>query len=424
MRFIRSLQRIGRLPQFSNLVLVLSLLCYIGLFHTNLVERLPYPPKSDQTMYLAGGQQFAEEHLFFWRSPLYSLWMGIFYISSGHDPKVCFYLEKYVSMALLGVAIAYLGKRLFDFRTGLLMGIWALNCKYLVIETNGSHVFAAVLFTASLISLTLANKNARLPFAVLLLLLSTQARSEMWIPFAVFAGVVMALYLKSLIGQKRSKLMFNLGSGRYWVISLVIGASFFLLFSLRMGPPESHRFSEAFAMNFAMNYADRCNLRPVSRGDELDWMGIWVKVFPGVSSSAGAIREDRGEIHPFKAVTRYPREVLAHIRYNLKLFVRALPATILAFDRRFLAAAVLMIYLISYVIWKGNGAWQGSWSAFLKEDRCLIAALALAIFTLIPVSFILRVVSRYYLQLMPTLMISVVIVLRAVARKLNEVRAN
>jgi hypothetical protein len=363
-------------------------------------------------MYLAGGKAFAERFIFFWRSPFYGLWLGTFYLISGYDERICFYLEKYTSMILLSLVIAYLGKQLFDTQNGLLMGIWTLNCKYLVIETNSSHVMAATLFAVSLLSLTFPDRRLRLPMAILMLLLSTQVRSEMWAPFIVVVIILLILALRNWRAKNRVAPVINWGSIRYWVVCISVGIGLFLLFNLRLSPPEPHRLSEAFAMNFAMNYVDRLNLQRSTQTEEFDWMKVWVAAFPGVSSSTEAIRRDRGEIHPLTAVKKYPEEALAHIGYNLSLFPRALSATFLAFDRPLLMLLVFTVYLIFSGLLIKDDKYLGKWKEIPVDTKVFLVIWSLAILSLIPISFILRVVARYYIQLMPILIGFTVLCLR------------
>ncbi len=394
----------------------------MAVFNRDLFERLPYPPASDQIMYLAGGELFADRLQFFWRSPLYGLWMGVFYILSGRNPEICFYLEKYVSTFLLGLAVAWLGLRLCDLSAGLLMGVWILNCKYILLESNGSHIIAAVLFSISLLSLTFANRNARLPVALLALLLSTQARSEMWIPLIFVLFTISFLAARKWMGRKRFAVAIFGESKRYWIAAAAVGAVFFLLFNIRMGPTEPHRLSEAFAMNFAMNYVDRLNTPKADQSEQFDWMRVWVSALPGVSASAEAVREDRGEIHVIKAIKKYPKKMLAHVGYNLKLFVRALPASFLAFDRPRLMLISFVIYLSSLYLSRSIFHSVGKWDEMPSEERLLIAVWALAILTLIPISLVLRVVARYYIQLAPVLIAVSVIIANCIWMRLSAYR--
>jgi hypothetical protein len=373
-------------------------------FNFNLYKRLSYPPQSDQLMYLAGGEMFGEQLRFFWRAPLYGFWMGLFYLGAGRDQRLAFYAEKYVSMFLLGVAIAYLGKALFDTRTGVLMGVWALNCKYLVLETNSSHIIAAVLYTVSLLCFFLPERKARLPFALFALLLSTQVRSEMWVSLFVVAICLCAYAILIRLKGKSLQPVLEIGSVKYWKMAALAASAVLLIFNLRIGPPEDHRLSEAFAMNFALNYLERN--RPLQL-DNQDWKNVWVTALPGVSPSFEAIEKNRGEIHPFAAILNYPQEMVSHVVYNLKLFLYAFPATVLAFDRQLVVAIAFLIYTLSYILRKPD--WNALRHRISPHDRMWIVIWSFSIVSLIPVSFALRVVARYYIPLIPILMAAVMI---------------
>jgi hypothetical protein len=397
-------------------LLALSLLAFlIGLLmaalHSGLHDRLAYPPASDQTMYLAGGTDFARHFRFFWRAPLYGAWMGFFYLLAGDDPQSCFYLEKYASFAVFSVSTAYLGYRLFDLRTGMLMGVWALNCKYLALETNGSHVLAATLFVFSLLCL-LRRDAARLPASLLMLFLATQVRSEMWGPFLAIVAVLAA-------GSIRRRREFV---WKPWLVCAAIGLGLALLFNSRLSPEEPGRLSEAFAMNFALNYLDRHPLETERTHEKENWMQVWVDALPGVSPSADAIARDRREIRPFDAIRRYPREMIAHAVYNLKLAVVALPAVFLSFDRRALMLAAIVLYLLSFTVRKGEAMWLGSWDSFPPDAGRLVLGWAVALCLLIPICFVLRVVARYFIPLIPIQIALAVLMLRAITNSLGANR--
>jgi len=69
----------------------------------------------------------------------------------------------------------------------------------------------------------------------------------------------------------------------------------------------------------------------------------------------------------------YPREELANILYNLKITPRVAGAMFLAFDRPWFMAGALILYLLSFLVWRGlgwyntlNPLWVPAWfgSAF------------------------------------------------------------
>lgn len=388
----------------SNLTLIgiaaLLLLVFVVL-HYNLALRLSYPPNSDQTMYLAGAKYFAEEFRFFWRSPFYGAWMGIFYLLSGYDLQLCFYLEKYASLFLFGLSIAYLGYRLFDTRTAVLMGLWALNLKYVVLETNSSHTLAATLFVCSALCLLTLNEKKRLPVALLVFFLSTQVRSEMWVPFFFILVCLLYVAVKQYFAKREMFQASLKTASAAWLVCALITIGLVGLFNSRLSPREPGRLAEAFAMNFALNYIDRNHLAKDSTGADAPWMQVWVDALPGVSKSAEAIELDREEIHPLIAIQKYPEQMRAHFLYNVKLAVAAIPAVFLAFDRRILMAIVFLAYLLSFFIKPNNNAYFEKWQALAPEVRQLLFLWSAAILLLIPISFALRVVARYYLQLVP-----------------------
>jgi hypothetical protein len=370
-------------------------------------------------MYLAAARYFAHHFIFFWRSPLYGAWMGVFYLVSGCDPQLCFYLEKFASLVVLSLSVAYLGCRLFDIRSGLLMGFWTLNCKYVVLETNGSHALAATLFALSLNCLLLRNQAARVPTALLVMFLSTQVRSEMWVPFLAIVAYLAARSVRKRLSGQGPEFFVTSKMRHYWIICSVIGLGLILLFNARPSPEEPHRFSEAFAMNFALNYIDRHHLSARNSLAETDWRYIWVNALPGVSRSADAIELDREELHPFTAVRKYPGEMLIHVAYNLRLAATALPAVFLAFDRRGVMFLIVTGYLLSLALIKKADDRPDKWNSFSREFRYLLLTWSLAICLLVPVSLVLRVVARYYIQLVPIQITSATLIIRATANKIR-----
>src|SRR6185503_14815415 len=122
------------------LILVVALTGLIAM-HRDVRTNLYYPPGEDQDSYLKDGQKFAEQGLVTWRTPIYSIWMGGFYLLGSRNLETAFWAEKYVSVFLFAFLCGWLGWTIF--RTpGLLMAPWALAAKYLVRESNGTHALA------------------------------------------------------------------------------------------------------------------------------------------------------------------------------------------------------------------------------------------------------------------------------------------
>jgi hypothetical protein len=406
--------------EFMSLGVIIALtFLTVGLLHYRLPARLPYPPYSDQTMYLAAASYFARHFIFFWRSPLYGAWIGVFYLVSGCDPQLCFYLEKFASLVVLSLSVACLGYHLFDIRSGLLMGFWTLNCKYVVLETNGSHALAATLFALSLNCLLLRNQAARIPAALLLMFLSTQVRSEMWVPFLGIVAYLAARSVRKRLSGQGQEFFVTSRMRHYWIICSVIGLGSIMLFNARPSPKEPHRLSEAFAMNFALNYIDRHHLSARNSLTETDWRYIWVNALPGVSRSADAIELDREELHPFTAVRKYPGEMLNHVAYNLRLAAIAFPAAFLAFDRRGLMLLVVLGYLLSLVFFNEPDDRPDKWNSLSREFRHFLLTWSIAICLLVPISLLLRVAARYYIQLIPIQITAATLIIRAALNKIR-----
>ena len=111
-------------------------------------------------------------------------------LANGRDLRRTFFVEKYTSVALLSVATGLLAWRLFGFPAGVLLGCWVANCRYLLLETNGSHALAASLYVLAALCLVMPWKSVRLPMALLLTYFSAQARSEMWVPLMLILAAL------------------------------------------------------------------------------------------------------------------------------------------------------------------------------------------------------------------------------------------
>jgi hypothetical protein len=354
--------------------------------------------------------------------------MGLFYIGANHDMQLCFYVEKYASIAALSLATALLGRQLFDIRTGLLMGVWVLNCKYFVTETNGSHGLAASLLVCSLLALLRRDGRSRVPVALLFLFLSTQVRSEMWVPFGAIIAALSVRFALDKLGDGEADATANRSMSPYWPTCIAASLCLALIFNSRSGLREPGRLAEAFAMNYALNYLDRYGVDDsVSRQGESSqyapWMEVWVVAFPGVSQSAEAIERNRDEIQPFKAIIKYPERIASHVWYNVTLSFRALPAVFLAFDRPYLMLMVWVIYLASLFAIKPGQSCLDPWLHTPAQVRRLLLLWVFAIFLLVPISFIFRVVGRYYVPLIPAQIAIATFAVRVVFEKATIVLA-
>lgn len=389
------------------------LLALMALEHRNLPRRVVYPPISDDQrgMYLQAGQIFADYGTFFQRAPVYGAWLGVIYLLSNRDLKSTFYVDKYVTTFALIFLIACLGWRLFDARTGLMLGIWTLNCKYLILESNGSHTLAACFFAASLLSLLIRRDSVRLPMALFFLFLSAQARSEMYV---VLWFILTVLIVQGLKRWRERPLVLSRTAVPYAAGALVVCLALYALFAIRRIAPEPNRLRETFAMSFALNYIERNHLPKTTPAYQ-----IWSEVFPAVSPSPAELQRDASKVNLVGAAWHYPKQIAAHFVYNVKLAVRALPAMFLGLDRPYLVFGALVLYLGSYFWWKSTPRWP----LLPIRVRGQFWLWLLSAFWLVPISLVLNVVARYYIQLLPVFLIGIAMLLHVGLRKANRVQA-
>ncbi len=384
---------------YFNFKLVIFILPLILMtLQLDLGKRLRFPSGSDQDSYLEAGKEFVEQAVFLWRAPLYSAWMGLFYFMSGEASQLCFFFEKYFSVFLFSLLVAYLGQKLFDLRTGLLMGVWVLNCKYFIIEANGSHAMVGALFTASVLCLLLQNKHTRLPFALFFLFLATQVRIEMW---GVFLFVVVAVSIITFRGDYRRTIKWaQLKSGGvYWLSCLTVGIGLTILFASRPSFVEPPIPNHAFVQNFAVNYVERKGLLDRYPQPWAAVTRVWEDALPGATDALSAIR-------------MYPNEIGAHFLYNLKLSLKALPANIFAVDNPLLMLVVMVVYFGTHVFWMKPADYLEKWRSIPADTFSLLAIFSIALCLVIPMTMIYRAAARYYIPLIPVQLVITMFAIR------------
>ena len=103
--------------------------------------------------------------------------------------------------------------------------------------------------------------------------------------------------------------------------------------------------------------------------------------------------------------------------YQAGLSLRVLPAMVLAFDRPLLMVALLCCYA-------GSATWRRERTIALTEPSRLSDAVVagLALVVLIPISCVVRVAARNYIQLIPLELFAMVLALRAGLRALADGR--
>jgi len=361
----------------------------------NFSQRLPYPPGMDQDWYLENGRNFAEHFVFMWRTPVYSSWVGTIYLLCGSDIKTTFFVEKIIAVVLLSLLVCWLGWKVLDKWTGLLMAIWVWNCKYLLLETNGSHTLAASLFVLSLLCLYLPVEFARTPMAMLMLFLSGMCRLEMRVVVALVIGYLLVKYFRKWRRGNGIEKAIAHKELLAWVMLVFIATGLYLLFMTRVSTLEPSIPAHAFKQNFAANYVERKGLSDKYQDAWRQNPMIWSEALPGATT-------------PIDALIKYPGEVMGHFYWNLRLFIRALPANVLAFYHP-------LPMLLLFGLW----AWvclvtgkSGDGPVFKLDAQKLLPGWLTAVLVLIPISIVLRVAARYYQQLIVVEMV----VLLAIAR--------
>ncbi len=377
------------------------------LYHS-LEQRIPFPTDSDQDEYLSESRVIAEQFRFPLARQLYMTWLAAFEKVTG-DLRETFFLEKTVSTLLLAFLLAVLGWKLFDARTGFLILIWVLNCKYLLIEPNGSHTLAAAMTVASVLCFYLPWRTAALPASLFILLLSIKVREEMIVPVAFVTGflVVRALY-RWWLGRAAS---INRMPLNYYYLgaAVVLFAGMIVLFSARPNSSTSPYYSTIMRAEFAGTYVNRTGLR-----SQLPGKGPWVseawnltynEKLPGVKTD-------------FDVIRLYPREELANIVYNLKITPRVASAMFLGFDHPLLMMAAFLLYLVSFVVWPGaNGVFQ-RWQPIPTETLTLMVVWALGTCLIAGLICLLYISARHYVQLIPVEIIAMLFLVRFFMSKL------
>jgi hypothetical protein len=369
------------------------------VFLSRLPGRLQFPSDNDQQVYLDGGRAFAEHFVFLARAPVYSAWLGAIYLAGGRDLGRTFLIEKILSLVLLSLVTAYLAFLLFDWRSGILAGIWVLNCKYLLFETNSSHTLAAILSVVSVLCFFRKDADSRLPFALFALFLSTQARSEMWVPLL---AVIVYLGAREWWTRRRPETKARPTGRRrrrrlYWIATAAATLVLLVLFNLRATAPETARLTVAFEQNFAVNYVERYGLFQKFGRPWDDWARIYAEAMPG---SPG----------PLSAAIHYPRQVLGHVGYNLKLTMRALPAMLLAWEWPVIMGLALVIYLgLEFLERRSHHL-----SRFIMAGDASEATKVWALTTclVIPISLVMRAAARYYVPLIPVGIVTLIFIYR------------
>lgn len=373
--------------------------------YRNLTERLPFPSITDQDEYLREAQLIAHDFTFPETRQLYSSWLAIIYILSGNDPQRCFYIEKTISVLLFCLLMAFLAFILFDVRTALLAFVWVLNCKYMVLEPNGSHALAASMVVGSALCFFLPNRALRAPASWFILLLSIKVRDEMIVPLAI---VSICLVIRFVWRWKRGgRPTTDPRAKYYWIGAAVIWIMLVGLFAARHDPKAKPYLSIVLRSEFSGTYVNRTGLSkqlPGKRGFQLEAWDLTFERLPDVNTDMDVIR-------------LYPREELANILYNLKITPRVAAAMFLAFDHPLIMAATFLMFLLSFIVWRDKRGFQ-PWRPMTDDLHQRLIIWATGTISIVGLIVCLYISARHYVQLIPVEIIATLFLIRFTMGKL------
>ncbi|MGA2702276.1 MAG: hypothetical protein ABSH35_14420 [Isosphaeraceae bacterium] len=371
------------LPGLTAVVLVV-------LLHPDLARQLPYPSGKDQELYLLSGRDFAEDFTFQPRAPLYGAWVGLFYAPSHGDLSRCFVLEKYATTILFVALTAYAVYAQSGLRAALVTALVAAYNKYVVFEDNGSTIFAAALVAASLIALRIRRSSVRYPVASLLLFLTTLVHPMMT---AVFLAAMLYLVARTVVAAVKDP-----AAWRHEARSAVVGwMAAFTVMALLVGlanarpsrTPSNYTFFITFRHAFTLTYAKRYYTEERIR--EMHVAGLdkaFEEILPSVETFEDVVR-------------RCPAQILAHVAYNARQTVVALPATLLGLTNCWLVGAVVLIYLLAEFL----QPYRRGWASGLLGTADQAAWLASVLFV-IPPMVGMMVWSRYLVPVIPVALVT------------------
>jgi hypothetical protein len=367
--------------------------------HLRSYPNLRYPPGPDQINYLDEAPAFQQHLLVDPKVPLYTVWFSIFY-ATAPDLYWCFYIEHYALVLLLSVLVAFLGYRLFDRRTGLMLGFATLNAKYFVIEPNGSNGLAAAMIVVAALCLT-SRRPLRWPAAIFFLFLSMLARPEMAL---VLAAALLYLLWRAMAWFRRQRRVSRKLLAPNWylwacLVVVLAGVTVFVKTHLNQAAPWSPTY--AYFTAFAVNYPRRANLTDKYPHAWLETSRIIHDVMPQVTAPVSPLGSPLGGI--IQAWTLYPRECLGNTFFNVKMTAIILPAILLGFSSRIWMLIAFIAWIGSYFVVRGSN--RQNFAQTLAGTWQDMIALAVANLSLIGVTLFFLVMWRYYFPLLPFFMV-------------------
>lgn len=375
----------------------------VSNLYVNVVIYHPVSPGPDQLEYIQSGIQYHNDGKVYWKAPLYSIWLSVFYYLGGKSLRLTYVCEKLISVLILTALLGIIGCLLLDIRSAVLLALWIVNCKYLISEPNNSHTLAAVLYLFSFLVVLFWGPAIRMQVASILLFLSAMVRSEMWL---VVASIMVPLLVGG-IGRYifSAKLSLSWKVAVSWLVSILIIIGLWSYFYAHRGNQEKYDLiSEAFLQNYAANYVERYELSGTYKDPWGSAHEIASISMPGVKTLGNAILQ-------------YPRQFTAHAIYNTCIAIKALPSIVLGvYDFRVLIT-LLLIYFTSFQVKSDNFNVLGELDA---KSREIIALWIVAPFALLVNIIIFRAAARYFIQMLPSLLLLIVMLLKCFAKQITR----
>jgi hypothetical protein len=381
------------------LAIISIIIFFVLIFHWNVLQHYQYPTGSDQDSYLIHAKTFVERGVFSERAPFYTVWLSLFYLLSGGDFQLCLMYEKATLILLLSLFTALICRRIFDWRTGIFAGCWVLNCKYFILEPNGSNSIVAVLITGSLISLFYLAESIRLPVSFFCLYLAAMVRPEIWF---LIGAIILGQLLTNREFQirnclKKESLRNYLHPA--WLLNIILCTSFFIYSEVMMDNKLKGIHQEAFRQNFAVNFIERKDLEAKYQQKWHAIDDIWKNYF----SDANDIKT---------LILRYPKEMTNHLEYNMKLATRAVPAAIFGLLNNTLLVIAILLYSIFEYKFPIPKRFHNDDGTLECEIKWIVVWGISTGIIIIPMTLFFRTAARYYIPLIPFLIIAIVCTIR------------
>jgi hypothetical protein len=338
-------------------------------------------------MYLESGQQAATAGRLLSRSPLYSIWMAGAYLAGDGSLTATLRIERAVTLAALAVLTGLVAARFAGLCGGFLAGAWLLNAHYLLIEPNGSHTMAGVLWMAGILCLLVWRGRGRRAVAAFVFLLSTQVRSDMWLPLAVaLAG------LSSRDWRDGGRRLIPV-----WGLSIGAGLAVITFLAHVSSGLEETRLSVGLRQSLLVTHLERAQgVRP-NLWHWVEWEDLWKRTFPEIPDASTLIR------------TR-PDLVVGHIAYQAGISPRVIMADVFRLNDPLTFAVASALWVAAIRPRGRHVARTAPRSARVpREVASDVLVCGLALLILVPPNCVIRVAARNYLQIVPPAIVALIV---------------